>query len=127
MYYIIYFKFNLFEFQKIRILNSKKQQKWIKEITLYILSDVLSPDEREEILNIIENKEENDMDEWVKRVRRNNEKNEQKLIKTGKHQTLKNFIKNMLLNNEDEAKILQYTNLSQKEYQKIKKELKVES
>lgn len=38
------------------------------------------------------------MDEWVKRVRRN-----------------------------DEAKILQYTNLSQKEYQKIKKELKVES
>lgn len=33
----------------------------------------------------------------------------------------------MLLNNEDEAKILQYTNLSQKEYQKIKKELKVES
>lgn len=65
MYYIIYFKFNLFEFQKIRILNSKKQQKWIKEITLYILSDVLHPDEREEILNIIENKEENDMDEWV--------------------------------------------------------------
>ena len=111
--------------------DDQERLEWIKEITLYILSDVLNPDEREEILNIIENKEENDMDEWVKRVRRNNEKNEQKLIKkgekTGMHQTLKNFIKNMLLNNEDEAKILQYTNLSQKEYQKIKKELKVES
>lgn len=110
--------------------DDQERLEWIKEITLYILSDVLSPDEREEILNIIENKEENDMDEWVKRVRRNNEKNEQKLIKkgekTGMHQTLKNFIKNMLLNNEDEAKILQYTNLSQKEYQKIKKELKAE-
>lgn len=106
--------------------DNQERLEWIKEITLYILSDVLNPDEREEILNIIENKEENDMDEWVKRVRRNNKKNEKRLIKNGIQQTLKMLVKNMLLNNEDEAKILQYTNLSQKEYQKIKKELKAE-
>ena len=106
--------------------DDQERLEWIKEITLYILSDVLRPDEREEILNIIENKEENDMDEWVKRVRRNNERNEKRLIKNGIQQTLKMLVKNMLLNNEDEAKILQYTNLSQKEYQKIKKELKAE-
>ena len=111
----------------------EERLEWIKEITLYILSDVLEVEEREEILNLIESKEESDMEEWIQRVKRNNEIEKQKLIKKGEEkgkkkgtqQILKTLVKNMLLNKEDDAKILQYTNLKPKEYEKIKKELQL--
>ena len=113
----------------------EERLEWIKEITLYILSEVLEPEEREEILNLIESKEESDMEEWIQRVKRNNEIEKQKLIKKGEEkgkkkgtqQILKILVKNMLLNKEDDAKILQYTNLNPKEYEKIKKELRLEN
>lgn len=107
------------------LLETKDQERieWIKEITLYILADVLKPEEREEILDLIENKEESDMEEWIERVKRNDALEEKRLREEGKKEIINNLVKNMLKNNENEEKIMQYTSISKKEFQAIKKSL----
>ena len=68
------------------LLETKDQERieWIKEITLYILAYVLKPEEREEILDLIENKEESDMEEWIERVKRNDALEEKRLREEGR-------------------------------------------
>ncbi len=107
------------------LLETKDQERieWIKEITLYILAYVLKPEEREEILDLIENKEESDMEEWIERVKRNDALEEKRLREEGKKEIINNLVKNMLKNNENEEKIMQYTSISKKEFQAIKKSL----
>ena len=104
------------------IEETKDEEKieWLKEVTLYILSDVLKPNEREEILELIEERKKNDMDEWIERIKRNDEKQRQKLIK----EAVMKIVKNMILNNEDDEKILKYADITQNELEKIKRKCK---
>ena len=81
---------------------------------------VLKPNEREEILELIEERKKNDMDEWIERIKRNDEKQRQKLIK----EAVMKIVKNMILNNEDDEKILKYADITQNELEKIKRKCK---
>ena len=51
------------------------------------------------------------MDEWIERIKRNDEKQRQKLIK----EAVMKIVKNMILNNEDDEKILKYADITQNE------------
>ena len=95
------------------IEETKDEEKieWLKEVTLYILSDVLKPNEE---------RKKNDMDEWIERIKRNDEKQRQKLIK----EAVMKIVKNMILNNEDDEKILKYADITQNELEKIKRKCK---
>ena len=59
------------------------------------------------ILELIEERKKNDMDEWIERIKRNDEKQRQKLIK----EAVMKIVKNMILNNEDDEKILKYADI----------------
>ena len=59
------------------------------------------------------------MDEWIERIKRNDEKQRQKLIKA-----VMKIVKNMILNNEDDEKILKYADITQNELEKIKRKCK---
>ena len=72
------------------------------------------------ILRLIEERKKNDMDEWIERIKRNDEKQRQKLIKGA----VMKIVKNMILNNEDDEKILKYADISQNELEKIKRKCK---
>ncbi len=69
---------------------------------------------------LIEERKKNDMDEWIERIKRNDEKQRQKLIKGA----VMKIVKNMLLNNEDDEKILKYADITQNELEKIKRKYK---
>ena len=86
---------------------------------IYIIR-CLKPNEREEILELIEERKKNDMDEWIERIKRNDEKQRQKLIK----EAVMKIVKNMILNNEDDEKILKYADITQNELEKIKRKCK---
>ena len=69
---------------------------------------------------LIEERKKNDMDEWIERIKRNDEKQRQKLIK----EAVMKIVKNMILNNEDDEKILKYADITQNELEKIKRKCK---
>lgn len=74
-------------------------------------------------------------DEWIERVKRNNAKIKNDLINQGKEEgkkegikeTIKAMIKSMLSYNETDEKIINYTKVSKKELEKIKKELQIQN
>ena len=123
----------------IDLINKAKDQeriKWIKDIVTYILSNVLEKEDISDVLKIIEKKENNSMDdEWIERVKRNNSKIKNDLINQGKEEgkkegikeTIKAMIKSMLSYNETDEKIINYTKVSKKELEKIKKELQIQN
>lgn len=123
----------------IDLINKAKDQeriKWIKDIVTYILSNVLEKEDISDVLKIIEKKENNSMDdEWIERVKRNNAKIKNDLINQGKEEgkkegikeTIKAMIKSMLNYNETDEKIINYTKVSKKELEKIKKELQIQN
>ena len=123
----------------IDLINKAKDQeriKWIKDIVTYILSNVLEKEDISDVLKIIEKKENNSMDdEWIERVKRNNAKIKNDLINQGKEEgkkegikeTIKAMIKSMLSYNETDEKIINYTKVSKKELEKIKKELQIQN
>ena len=75
------------------------------------------------MLEIIRWKEENNMEDLVERIKKNEEKIRKKLIREGK----KEVIINMLKRNEDEEKIMEYTNVKKDELEKIKKEMQMQN
>ncbi len=75
---------------------------------------------KKSIIDIIEERKKNDMDEWIERIKRNDEKQRQKLIK----EAVMKIVKNMILNNEDDEKILKYADITQNELEKIKRKCK---
>ena len=94
-----------------------------KEMAVFLcqfLKFKIKPNEREEILELIEERKKNDMDEWIERIKRNDEKQRQKLIK----EAVMKIVKNMILNNEDDEKILKYADITQNELEKIKRKCK---
>ena len=123
----------------IDLINKAKDQeriKWIKDIVTYILSNVLEKEDISDVLKIIEKKENNSMDdEWIERFKRNNAKIKNDLINQGKEEgkqeglkeTIKAMIKSMLSYNETDEKIINYTKVSKKELEKIKKELQIQN
>ncbi len=119
----------------IDLINKAKDQeriKWIKDIVTYILSNVLEKEDISDVLKIIEKKENNSMDdEWIERVKRNNAKIKNDLINQGKKEgikeTIKAMIKSMLNYNETDEKIINYTKVSKKELEKIKKEVQIQN
>lgn len=123
----------------IDLINKAKDQeriKWIKDIVTYILSNVLEKEDISDVLKIIEKKENNSMDdEWIERVKRNNAKIKNDLINQGKEEgkkegikeTIKAMIKSMLSYNETDEKIINYTKVSKKELEKIKKEVQIQN
>jgi len=117
-------------------IKNKEKRQWLREIIEYILGDVLG-NEKEEILKLIK-EEENDMEEWIKTVKRNEAKKEKKLkelIKKekevgrfeGKIEAIKEIIKNLLKFTQDEELILKCTNIGKEEFEKLKKEIQEEN
>ena len=137
-----------------RMTKSKERIEWLKEVVEYILGDVLK-ERKEKILKIIGGEEE-EMEEWLARVKRTEERRireeerkkaeEEKRrkeyikqckkealeegkkegIKEGVLETLVSTIKNMLKYHEDEEKIMKYTNAKREDIEKIKKELEMQ-
>jgi len=133
--------------QLIEMITKREDQErleWYKEIVIYILADVLTTEDIEDIFKIIEEKEKNKMDEeWIERIKRNNKKLEEKLINQGKEaglaegrieglakgklENLISMIKNMLSYNETDEKIMKYTKVDEKQLEKIKKEIQMQN
>lgn len=92
-----------------------------------ILVDVLTVEDKNKIINLLEEKEEKDMEEWIKRIKKNDEKYRRQLInegrKEGKTIELLKTIKNMLKFGEPEEKIKMYTNATNAQIEQGKKEL----
>ena len=104
-------------FDKIDKEEYKKQLKYFND---YYGSPFREGQGTEEILELIEERKKNDMDEWIERIKRNDEKQRQKLIK----EAVMKIVKNMILNNEDDEKILKYADITQNELEKIKRKCK---
>ena len=69
------------------------------------------------------------MDEWMDRVLRNEEREKRKILKEGqikgKISNMIETVKKMLKNQETDEKIMLYTDVSEKQLKKIKKEIQM--
>ena len=118
------------------ILRAKDKERinWIKQMIKYVFIDKLEVDAIK-ILEILEKGEMNNMEELFERIERNEARIRKNLIKkgirkgisTGRLQgifeNMMNTIKNMLQQNENEEKIMKYTNAKQEDIEVAKKEL----
>ena len=130
----------------IEILQKAKDEKtieWVKDMLYYTLSRKLDDKVKEELKEIIREMEEKKMDEeWERRIqegdRREREELKKKLqkkleegeIRGEKRGIQKNMIaiiKNMLKLNEDEDKIIAYTNATKADIEKAKRTLKMQN
>ena len=104
----------------------KEKIEWIKQIVNYVFNDTLG-DDANKILDVLEKGEMSDMEDLIERIEINEAKIKRKLIKKGKKEgmieTITNIIKNMLQQNEDEEKIMKYTNAKREDIDAAKKEL----
>lgn len=119
---------------ELNSLNSNTERKmWLLDVINYILSDTLK-EEKQEIIKLIM-KGENEMDEWLERVKRNDEKIRKGLMKqwerkgerNGRMKIIEQYIKNMLKYKETDEKIMQYTNINQEQLERIKKKIQAQS
>ena len=134
----------------IEILQKAKDEKtieWIKDMLYYTLSRKLDDKVKEELKEIIREMEERKMDEeWERRIqegdRREREELKKKLQKKleegeirgerrgekrGIQKNMIAIIKNMLKLNEDEDKIIAYTNATKADIEKAKRILKMQN
>ena len=116
---------------ELRMLTKDKERiEWIEDLITYVFPDVLGED-TEKMLEIIRWKEEKNMEDLVERIKKNEEKMKRALIRKGKNEgkkeSLIEVIINMLKRNEDEEKIMEYTNVKKDELEKIKKEMQMQN
>ena len=99
---------------------------WIKQMIRYVFMDKLEEDALK-ILKILEKGEMSQMEELFERIERNEARIKAKERGAGKAEgiieTVVSIIKNMLLQNVDEEKIMKYTNAKKEDIEKVKKEL----
>ena len=112
----------------------KERINWIKQLIRYVFVDKLGEDAMK-ILEILEKGEMNEMEELFERIERNEARIRRQLINKGRNagivdgrlqgivENMLNTIKNMLQQNEDEEKIMKYTNATREDIEKVKKEL----
>jgi len=106
------------------VLRAKDKEKinWIKQMIKYVFIDKLGDDARK-ILEVLEKGEKSEMEDLFERIEINEAKIRKNLIKKGIIKHMMNTIKNMLKQNEDEEKIMKYTNAKKEDIEKAKKEL----
>lgn len=104
----------------------KEKIEWIKQIVNYVFNDILG-DDANKILDVLEKGEMSEMEDLIERIEINEARIKRKLIKKGRTEgmieTITNIIKNMLQQNEDEEKIMKYTNAKREDIEAAKKEL----
>ena len=104
----------------------KERIEWVKQIVNYVFADTLG-DDANKILNVLEKGEMSDMEDLIERIEINEARIRRKLIKKGRMEgiieNMMSIIKNMLQQNEDEEKIMKYTNAKIEDIEKAKKEL----
>ena len=100
--------------------------RWLKQVIEYVFADMLEEDGRK-ILEVLERGEMSEMDDLIERIKANDERIRKNLINKGRTagviETIKSIIKNMLQQNEDEEKIMKYTNAKREDIEAVKKEL----
>ena len=108
------------------INNNKKRKMWLLDVINYILADTLK-EEKQEIIKLILGGED-DMDEWLERVKRNDEKQRKGLIKQAKRNMEKKIMNQLIINmlkyQVTDEKIIQYTGINQEQLEKIKNKTK---
>ena len=114
------------------LLKAQQEERitWIKQLIQYVFVDKLGEDARK-ILEILEKGEMRDMEDLFERIEINEARIKRNLINKGRRagrsegivETITNIIKNMLQQNEDEEKIMKYTNAKREDIEAAKKEL----
>lgn len=108
------------------INNNKDRKMWLLDVINYILADTLK-EERQEIIKLILGGDD-DMDEWLERVKRNDEKQRKGLIKQAKRNMEKKIMNQLIINmlkyQVTDEKIMQYTGINQEQLEKIKNKTK---
>lgn len=108
------------------INNNKKRKMWLLDVINYILADTLK-EEKQEIIKLILGGED-DMDEWLERVKRNDEKQRKGLIKQAKRNVEKKIMNQLIINmlkyQVTDEKIMQCTGINQEQLEKIKNKTK---
>ena len=112
----------------------KERIKWIEQLIKYVFADKLGEDGRK-ILEVLEKGEMSGMEDLFERIEINEARIRRKLINKGRTEgrsvgrtegiieTIKSIIKNMLQQNEDEEKIMKYTDAKREDIEAVKKEL----
>lgn len=99
---------------------------WLLDVVNYILADTLKEEKQEIIKLILEG--EDDMDEWLERVKRNDEKQRKGLIKQAKRNVEKKIMNQLIINmlkyQVTDEKIIQYTGINQEQLEIIKNKTK---
>ena len=107
-------------------IKDKELQKWLEEIIEQVVIKKLNEEDSKEVEEILEKLGgESEMDEWMDRVLRNEEREKRKILKKGKISNMIETVKKMLKNQETDEKIMLYTEVTEKELKKIKKELQI--
>ena len=108
------------------INNNKERKMWLLDVINYILADTLK-EEKQEIIKLILGGED-EMDEWLERVKRNDEKQRKGLIKQAKRNVEKKIMNQLIINmlkyQVTDEKIIQYTGIKQEQLEKIKNKTK---
>ena len=112
---------------KLNSINNNKDRKmWLLDVINYILADTLK-EEKQEIIKLILGGED-EMDEWLERVKRNDEKQRKGLIKQAKRNVEKKIMNQLIINmlkyQVTDEKIIQYTGINQEQLEKIKNKTK---
>ena len=112
---------------KLNSINNNKDRKmWLLDVINYILADTLK-EEKQEIIKLILGGED-DMEEWLERVKRNDEKQRKGLIKQAKRNMEKKIMNQLIINmlkyQVTDEKIIQYTGINQEQLEKIKNKTK---
>ena len=82
---------------KLNSINNNKDRKmWLLDVINYILADTLK-EEKQEIIKLILGGED-EMDEWLERVKRNDEKQRKGLIKQAKRNVEKKIMNQLIIN-----------------------------
>ena len=111
---------------KLNSINNNKDRKmWLLDVINYILADTLK-EEKQEIIKLILGGED-DMEEWLERVKRNDERIKRRIVRKALERTLIQYIRNMLNNKETDEKIMRYTNINQEELDRIKKKIEAQN
>lgn len=120
--------------EMLLMARNKEIISWMEQLIKYVFADNLG-EEGNKILEILEKGEMSDMEDLLERIEINDARIKRNLINRGIRQgrnegrnegiieTITNIIKNMLQQNEDEEKIIKYTNAKREDIEQIKKEL----
>lgn len=111
----------------IKNAKTNEQFKNLKRLVIYLYSD-MQEKSKKEILKILEESEcEENMSTIAERLAKELRSERKIGISQGISQAIMETIKNMLKYNEDEEKIMKYTNTKKEEIEKIKKELETQT